>query len=43
MTEIIEVKQLGVRNPRTLKLFEKIQSLSCLRYNGLDIECGKKD
>ena len=26
----IEVKELGAENPRTLKLFQKIQSLSCL-------------
>ena len=25
----IEVKELGVGNPRTLKLFQKMQSLSC--------------
>ena len=36
-----EVKELGVGNPCTLKLFQKIQSLSCLWDNGLDMSVPK--
>jgi len=32
----------GCEKPRTLKLFEKIQSLSCLRYSGLNMSVPRK-
>ena len=38
----IEVRELGMGNPCMFKLFQKIQSLSCLWDKGLDMSVPRK-